>query len=256
MKLMKVAGACVVAFALLGVVGAATAAAQEAPEIGRCVKLATKTGDFAKNTCNKKEAAGKFGDYEFEPGFTKGHFTGVGGAATLETVHAVKVSCKAEASSGEYATTKTVANLLVIFTGCESLGFKCTTAGSAEGEIVTNLLAGRLVWEKFGKKVAIDLTPQSTELFAEFTCGPSTAKVEGSVMAPLPVDKMLSVVEEKFTAKDGKQKPEYYYTSATEKVKDVLMSKIGGGSVPFEQSGQTVTNIQTGEEALEVNTAE
>jgi len=51
----------------------------------------------------------------------------------------------------------------------------------------------------------------------------------------------------------GKQKPEYYYTATGEKVKDVLMAKIGGSS-PLAQAGQTVTNTQTDEEALEINT--
>jgi hypothetical protein len=63
---------------------------------------------------------------------------------------------------------------------------------------------------------------------------------------------METKVEQKFSAKKGKQKPEYYYNAADEKIKDVLISKIGG--TEFEQAGQTVTNVQTDEEALEVNT--
>ena len=62
-----------------------------------------------------------------------------------------------------------------------------------------------------------------------------------------------TVFEQKFSAKKGKQKPEYYYTATGEKVKDVLISKIGGPGAELEQSGQTVTNTQTDEEALEVN---
>ena len=37
-------------------------------------------------------------------------------------------------------------------------------------------------------------------------------------------------------------------------MKDVLISKIGGPGAELEQSGQTVTNDQTDEEPLEVNT--
>ena len=120
------------------------------------------------------------------------------------------------------------------------------------GEIATNALAGQLVWEKYGKSVAINLYPEATELFVEFQCGPANAKVKGSVMAKLPVNQMLLTMEQKFTASKGKQKPEYYYTTSTEKVKDVLISKIG--ATEFEQAGQTVTNLQTDEELLEVNT--
>lgn len=253
MKRSMWVGACA-AIMLLGAVLTASAFGAEAPEIGRCVKVAAGTGQFTTSACSKKAKPTKLGEYEFEPGAIKTHFIGTGGAATLETVHAVKVTCGTERSSGEFTSSKTVGNVEVVFTGCESLRYKCSTPMAAEGEIVTNALAGKLVWEKFGKKVAIDLFPQSTELFVEFQCGPVNAKVKGSVLCALPVDKMEPTLEEKFTAKKGKQKPEYYYASPTEKIKDVLMSKIGGPGIEFEQAGQTVTNVQTDEESLEVNT--
>jgi hypothetical protein len=204
--------------------------------------------------CTKLAKGKAVGSFEWEAGAVKKKFTGVGGLGTLETVHGIKVTCKTESSYGEFTSPQTVGNIGVAFTGCESLGFKCDTAGAAEGEIVTNPLAGSLVWEKYGKKVAVDLVPQSTELFVEFFCGPATAKVKGSVLTNIPGDKSETKFEEKFVAKKGKQKPEYYYTSKTEKTKDVLISKIGGPGAELEQSGQTITNVQTDEEALEVNT--
>jgi hypothetical protein len=73
------------------------------------------------------------------------------------------------------------------------------------------------------------------------------------VLTNILVNKTETIFTLKFTAKVGKQKPEYYYTATGEKVKDVLFSKIGG-SAPLEQAGQTITNTQTDEEALEVNT--
>ena len=76
----------------------------------------------------------------------------------------------------------------------------------------------------------------------------------GSVLTNIPADKAEPKLDEKFTAKKGKQKPEYYYTSKTTKIKDVLISKIGGPGAELEQSGQTITNVQTDEETLEVNT--
>ncbi len=228
-----------------------SAAWAEAPEIGRCVSHAS--GKYTNNICTKAAKGKKVGSFEWEPGAVKKKFTGVGGVGTLETVNRATVTCKVEKSTGEITSGKTVGNIDVIFTGCESAGFKCTTAGAKEGEIATNLLAGSLVWEKFGKKVAIDLVPQSTELFVEFQCGPAPAKVKGSVLAPLPANKIETTFEEKFSAKYGKQKPEYYYTSKTEKVKDVLMAKLGGPGTEFEQSGQTINNSQTDEEALEIN---
>jgi hypothetical protein len=251
MRSIRAVGLCLVAVLVLSLAAVASAT-PASPEIGRCVKVAPKTGHFTTDECKKEAKETKLGEWEFEPGAIKNKFTGTGGEATLETVHAVKVTCKSEASNGEFTSDTTVGNIEVTFTGCESLGYKCSTAEAASGEVVTNLLAGDLVWEKWGKDAAIDLFPQSTELFVEFNCGPANAKVKGSVMTKLPVNKMETKVEQKFTAKKGKEKPEYYYTSATEKVKDVLISKIG--ATEFEQAGQTLTNVQTDEEALEVNT--
>ncbi len=224
----------------------------QAPEIGRCISHAG--GKYTNNVCTKAAKGKAVGSFEWEAGAIKNKFTGAGGVGTLETIKGVRVTCKTETSDGEMTSPKTVGNIAVVFTGCESAGFKCKTAHSAEGEIETNPLAGTLVWEKYGKKVAIDLVPQSGELFVEFACGPATAKVTGSVLTNIPDDKAETKVEEKFTAKKGKQKPEYYYTSKTAKVKDVLISKIGGPGAELEQSGQTITNVQTDEEPLEVNT--
>jgi hypothetical protein len=252
MRPLRLAGLCLVAVFTTSAVIVASAWALEAPEIGRCVAKAG--GQFTNNLCTKKAVTGKTGPFEWEPGAVKNKFTGTGGVATLETVKKVKVSCKTEASAGEYTSPKTVGNISVVFTGCESDGFKCDTVGSAEGELKTNLLAGTLRWQTITKsKVAIDLVPQSTELFIEFSCGPAPVVVKGSVMTNIPVDIVKTVFEEKFEAKGGKQKPEFYYTPSKEKVKDVLISKIGGPGAELEQSGQTVTNLQTDEEALEVN---
>ena len=128
------------------------------------------------------------------------------------------------------------------------------TAGAAEGEIVTNPLAGTLVWEKYGKKVAIDLVPQTGELFVEFTCGPATAKVKGSVLTNIPADKAETNVRREIHGQKGQTETGILLHVENEKVKDVLISKIGGPGAELEQSGQTITNVQTDEEALEVNT--
>lgn len=245
-------GGVVVAVAVIGgTLFAASAFALEAPELGRCVSQTG--GAYTNNLCTKAAKVGKPGSFEWLPGAVKNKFTGVGGAATLETVHKVKVACKTEASTGEYTSPKDVGNINVTFTGCESLGYKCKTPTSAEGVLSTVPLSGSLVWEKFKKKVAIDLVPQSGELFIEFQCGPANAKVKGSVMTNLPTDVVKTVFEQRFTAKNGKQKPEFYYTATDEKVQDILISKIGGPGAELEQAGQTVTNTQTDEEPLELN---
>lgn len=251
MSRLKLIGLCVAAVSAMGSLAVAGASAQ-APEIGRCLSHAG--GKYTNNVCTKLAKGKAVGSFEWEAGAVKNQFSGTGGPGTLETAALAQVRCKTEASHGEFTSSTTVGNVAVSFSGCESGGYKCDTVGATEGEIVTNPLAGSLVWEKYGKKVAIDLVPQSGELFVEFTCGPANAKVKGSVLTNIPADKSETKIEEKFTAKKGKQKPEYYYTSKTEKLKDVLMSKIGGPGAAYEQAGQTITNVQIDEEALEVNT--
>jgi hypothetical protein len=251
MRHLRSIGICLVAG--LAACGAfAASASAEPPEIGRCT--AHSGGKYTNNVCTKQAKGKVVGGFEWESAAIKNKFAGTGGVGTLETVGGVKVTCQTESSTGEFTSPKTVGNISVVFKGCSSAGHKCETAKATEGEITTNVLSGTLVWEAFGKKVAIDLVPQSTELFVEFSCGPAPVIVKGSVLTNIPADKTETTIDEKFTAKKGKQKPEYYYTSKTAKTKDVLLSKIGGEGAELEQSGQTITNVQTDEEPLEVNT--
>jgi hypothetical protein len=250
MRRVKMGGLFVVVACVAAAVSVSSAWAQEAPEVGRCV--AKSGGKYSNDTCTKLATKASQEKYEWEPGAVKSKFTGMGGTATLETVSKVKVTCKAEASNGEFTSPKTVGHIHVTFTGCESDGFKCSTTGAAAGEVVVNPLAGEIHWEnKAKKKTAEDLVPEAGELFVVFSCGPATAEVKGSVLVNVKSGKMEKKVVEKFSGKGGKQKPEDYETASGEKVKDVLSSKIG--ALPFEQAGQTVTNTQEDEEALEVN---
>ena len=248
MKRLRSGGLCLVAVVAVSALAAASASA-EAPEMGRCVKVAPGTGHFATSKCTSHKTGGEF---EWLPGAVKTKFTGVGGVGTLETVLKLRVTCKTEASSGEFTSPKMAGNIQVKFAGCESGGFKCSTSGAPLGEIKTNTLAGTLVWEnKLKHKTALDLVPASTELFVEFDCGPLNAKVRGSVLTNVKSGETKTVFPLKFTDKEGHQKPEFYETTSGEQIKDVLESKLGERE--FEQAGQKITNTQTDEEALEVN---
>lgn len=233
---------------------AASAALAQPPEIGRCAKVAVaKTGKYTTVTCTALAKPGA-GEYEWTPGTAEGknHFTGTSTKATLETIHKVKVTCTGEKAAGEYTGTKTVGNVNVTFTGCVSLAKKCQTEGSAEGEIKVNPLAGQLEWEnKALKKVAVDLFPQEGEYFVTFRCGPAESKVRGSVLVNVIAGKMETSFVEKFTAKEGVQKPSEYETAEGTKVPDFLEADLG--ATEFVRAGQTVANTQKNEEALEVN---
>ena len=95
---------------------------------------------------------------------------------------------------------------------------------------------------------------ERTELFVEFRCGPANAKVKGSVMTNLPVEQSGDDVRTRNSLPKTANRNRNTITQATgEKVKDVLLSKIGGPAAELEQAGQTITNSQTDEEALEIN---
>ena len=139
MSRLKLIGLCVAAALASGSLAAASAWA-EAPEIGRCVSHAG--GKYTNNVCTKLAKGKKVGSFEWEAGAVKNKFSGTGGTGTLETVALAQVKCKTEASHGEFTSSKTVGNVAVSFTGCESGGYKCDTVGAKEGEIVDESVGG------------------------------------------------------------------------------------------------------------------
>jgi FG-GAP repeat len=221
-------------------------------EYGRCVKVAKGAGKYASATCISLKAGGS---YEWLPGVEKKKFTTkiTEGAATLETVKGSKVVCKTETSTGEYTGTKTVGGVVLILTGCERLGEKCSSAGAAGGEIVTKSLEGVLGIEKLGvtnatNKIAFDLFPVGkTGMVMEFSCGGTEVSVQGSLIVPVSANKMLLTSTLKYSASKGKQKPEMFVGEP----KDILEASFN--KEVFAQTGLTLKTTQTNEEPVEVN---
>jgi hypothetical protein len=258
MRLRRAISGCLAALLVMGVVGVASAWAS-APEVGRCLKVAAGTGKFSSGTCTAEKAKGS---YEWTPTGGKLKFKTAGGVGTLETINGTAVGCNTEESGGEFNSPKTVTGIVVRFTGCHSSNFKCGTAGSAEGEIVTNPLEGRIGIEKRvfkeGKevpksnKIAFDLfpTPEDNGLYVTFNCGVSIhATVAGSVLVHIPVtNKMLFTETLKYAAKRGHQTPEHFEGEPN----DVLIATFN--EKKEEQSGITLISTMTGEELGELNT--
>ncbi|HST32174.1 MAG TPA: choice-of-anchor L domain-containing protein [Solirubrobacteraceae bacterium] len=228
------------------------------PEFGRCVKVAGEKvagktvyhGGFTKPTCLEKSPT-RSGRYEWLPGVVKGGFTTAlkgTGKAVLETVTKVKVTCTGETGSGAITGVKALSGVTMRFTGCEAKAGKCTTAGHPAGEIETKPLEGVLGWESQSLKLAaVDLFPVGKAgPVVEYACGAGSATtLVGSVIAPVSEGKMTASTVLKFVAVAGRQKPESFDGGA----QDVLMSVLG------EQVGLKLTATQSGEEAVEVNTA-
>jgi hypothetical protein len=249
-------GLCVVAMLAATVVASGTASAA-APEFGRC--LAQKGGKFLNSGCTKAATPGKE-KFEWFPGVVKNHFTSKlkEGIPTLETVSGTKITCKGESNPGEINSPKSVAGVVATFTGCETTGLKCASAGQPEGQIVTAALEGVLGVEKVGTKtplndkLAVELHAPVGQNIAEFVCAGIPVVVRGSVLHPVASNKMLISNAEKFTASKGEQKPDKFAGEPVDA--HILESNTNGG--PFEEAGQTITVLATAEEKLEANTTQ
>jgi YVTN family beta-propeller protein len=236
-----------------------------APEFGRCVKVAsekvgTKTvyhGGFTAAACLLKSAT-RTGPYEWEAGVLKAHFTTKIKEltkATFETVKGPKVTCAGETSTGEYTGLKTVAGVVLTLTGCElvSTKSKCASAGGATGEVASGPLEGLLGVVTLGEtaaknKLGLDLFPVGKAgPLMEFSCAGTTVSVQGSVIVAVTADKMLLTATVKALAKKGLQKPENFVGGP----KDILEESFNEAG--FEQAGLTLTTVQTDEEPVEAN---
>jgi hypothetical protein len=234
---------------------AAGAPPPQPPDFGRCVKVAA-SGEFTTSSC-QVESTTQTGNYEWVPGVVKRGFSTAIKPTTvvkLETsTSKEKVTCTGERSGGQITGSKTVGDMTITFTGCESLGGKCTTAGLAEGELRTAVLEGVLgvekVTEVLGKETvhaALDLHPAGKlGPFLEYTCAISGVSViSGSIIAPVVSGKTVKTTSFRLLATAGKQKPESFEGG----LREVLTN------TPAEQVGVSLTAIQTNEEAVEVNT--
>jgi hypothetical protein len=266
MKHLRVIGACVLSAGAIGAV-AATNASAIAPEFGRCLKVTPKAlsnYDSAKclklaneDTGTEAEKLAK-GNYQWFPGVVKNKFTTAikeGTIATLETISGTKVTCTGEKSIGEFTGLKTVGNMTVHFTGCETNKVKCESAGAGIGNITTAALEGVIGFETevtppSKDHVANELHAPGGGHLADFECVGLTVEVRGSVLHKIAANSMKLTAIEKFTASKGHQKPEHFAGGTAKE--HILETSFNHGA--FEQSGQTITGILTGEEKVEVNT--
>jgi hypothetical protein len=221
----------------------------EAPEFGRCAKVAKGAGKYGNSGCTSQ---GGSGAYEWSPGVVQKAFT-IESTATpvvLETVAGTKITCASAAGTGEYTGAKTLAGVVLTFTGCERAGAACTN-GLIAGEVTSSSLEGALGIEKLGatsrqNKIALHLFPTGASVM-EFDCGAVTVSVQGSVLVPVKANRMSGAPTLDFKATKGKQKPEGFVEGA----RDVLEASFGGAS--DEQLGLTLKATLSSGEALEVS---
>jgi hypothetical protein len=240
---------------------AATASA-EAPEFGRCLK--TKEGGGTKYTTAKCTivASGENEIFEWYSAFGSAKPLAKAGFTTklkpetlvvIETKSGTKFVCKGETSGGAYTGNKSVGGIVMTFTGCESGGGKCNSAGKGTGVITWNELDGSLGVSKTGEtqvkdKLAISLKPTTGEELVEFFCGGLTVQVRGRIILPVTANAMKLSSTVKFTAAKGIQKPANL-VGGPQEAPECSIAK-----TPYEPCGLSFAMIQTNEEKVEAST--
>jgi hypothetical protein len=270
--------------AALAIAGLSSATASAAlPEWGQCVKFVNQhgkgVGKYTNSSCTTL-AEGKTGEFEFKSlkkleseGFS-GAFTSHGGVAELETNLGIKTVCQAEEATGILSGSKEVHGVVVIFKGCESNfgGLVCENSirpplgEEPAGQIRTRELKGVLGYISGAgtesPSVGISLEPENAKnLFAEFICGQvlivrvgqagfdgtgmvSNGAGNDSIISPItPVNSMSVTNTQTYTQEKGVQNPTHFEGGK----EDFLETEIsdGFGEIPFGQSGQALTTINT-----------
>jgi hypothetical protein len=286
-KRLKITGFALVVFVAASVLVAASAQAQ-APEFGRCKKVAgeivgRKTvyhGAYGNPTCTTASPEAK-GRYEWFPGVVKAHFTAVSKPGTkvlFRLVDGKKISCTGETENGEYTTPKLEQNVVFTFTGCnfeersgvEHLTYQASSEGAKEGEIVTEPTECELGVVGTGATPATDKLGLSCAEEGEFMW--LKWKVRGYIAYEYELcfrgwwflttkanSMSASPTTLQSTQSKGVQKIERFVEGPPEPLEATLnrgpeplkATRNGGGS--FEKAGLSLTSVQTNEEAVEAN---
>jgi hypothetical protein len=200
-KPIKTTGLCLLAAFMLGAVTVGSASGAN-PEFLHCMEgTAEVTGSSfwytSKATCEAltpkvtktegKWLLGPFGTGE------KLAFTGTSGKSKLNSsVEAIE--CKADSSAGEINGPSSVTNVQVTLTECTSKFGQChsTTPAGGEGEIITTVLTGELIYLKAGGALPVGLLlkPSAGTTFTTISCLGGIVKetVTGSVIGEIPAE--------------------------------------------------------------------
>ncbi len=170
----------------------------------------------------------------------------------LKTVGHAPLTCGGLSGSGEYSGTKSMSGVTITFTECTMNAVSCQSAGAGPGEVMTSTLEGQLgVIEKAEaptkSRIGVDWYPAAGEVWAEFSCGEEPVVVTGSIVHPVPIDKMITAAVESAHVVNAHQFPLGFEGLPS----DVLSSAFGGGGA--EESALILKTFVKNEEAIEVN---
>lgn len=193
---------------------------------------------------------------EFKGATLPDTFTSVSGEGHL-VAGSNTITCTKDTNEGEVNGAKTVAKLVVKFTGCSItviFKFECKSKGAAPGEIVTRPLEGALGYiNKTAKTVGLKLQPAGGGEYTEgeIECASQKVRVTGAVIGVVsPTNTLSTKGTVDFTRSGTKQVPEEIEINGVVETGVKLSSTLNGGS-PEEAAEETLDEI-TFAKAIEV----
>jgi hypothetical protein len=188
----------------------------------------------------------------------------------------ISVECEHEQAFGEAAGKEKIQNVAVTFTGCKLFGSAPCQNTPTEGEIRVNALKGELGYiNKPAKEVGVLLQPAIKKgEFAKFTCasiGLSTtvgmgSKTEGcayalpkcggdGIISPItPVNEMSSEFTQLYSINEAEENiPNKFEGKGLEVLEDFTNNPSEPeASSKWSKAGESVTNVNTAEEEIEI----
>jgi hypothetical protein len=262
MARIRTFGLCAIAVVALALTSAGSASA-EAPEFGRCVKVATGTGVYSTATCTAEGGEKKF---VWIPGI--GSKTKFSEKVFAEKAFKWKLAgndegiCVEEAATGEYTSPKTVGNVRITLNSC---GWKGGPTGC--GPIVLEPMRGELGVYELGEtpltnKIGLKLEPEAGNMIAAFNCETSTPPnpftwQNGWVIGAVTTNKMLI----KNTVKYKYRKPSSFgieqlpqgFLGELPNPMESSTALIHGEEKEFQALGWQLTTKMNNEEKIEVS---
>lgn len=262
MTRIKWVAMCLVSLVAVGAVGVSSAGAA-LPELGRCEKVAPKSGRYVRGCVKEMPGAGNY-EWMSGPGANKKFRGSTQESATFETANkSNKITCLGGFWSGEFTSSKTL-TLKMGFVPCEdSKGQLCQTVRPKTGEIETETLEGEWGYIKSGAQPIVGLDLKHSPLIATFECGEfpveteeTTVTLEGSVIGRMMemVDKMSPEWKSLYRVKKGKsQQYEQFEGGPTDTLTANFTFVSVGGVKKVSEPIALITTIETAnEEPLEV----
>ncbi|MFI4971281.1 MAG: hypothetical protein ACHP7H_01265 [Hyphomicrobiales bacterium] len=190
----------------------------------------------------------------------------------------LNIECTSEANHGEVHGTKEVVGISVVFRGCKVLGSVPCSNSEKEGEIRVNTLKGSLGYISKGTKdVGVLLEPIVKKgAFAEFGClggllttvvgvgnskegaaySPETTGGFDGIISPVtPVNEMNTKLTQVYTVNANEENvPSHFEGKHNELLESYIFNaeEPSGHSTKWSKAGESITNVNTSEEAMEI----